>query len=706
MMGAYANQNKPKEPVLKIPIHEINARHPLGSHLPFPMNVNAPETSPRNEWPRPSLEPAPDSPNKGPRRRATLPSLILSQGDTAALTAMWDKETKENGVLKQTPTPDIGLAITSASGHNSRRRSRSADALNDMAREQDLIQAHSGEAKRASRAEEIAYWRASQLGTATRDFAPIHERLFERPDKGDSSSEASMKTANAIPQETSHGHLHTADDEDDDDDDEDSIQRRTPPNERQSFEQPSPENVRMSHPFIDRAIAPQIMNHVAPPANHSAPTLANSVDQVYSHHTRNFSRPVMEAPERNHLEERLDRLETWMQKVETSRNVPSVMLNSAPKTRASREPSNEEVGSKRKSVLNTDFGMGERESSVMQPRDERSMVDISPSTAHGSSPKTPTLPTHHANSSFNHNQPMPSSGLDSTQSFSNFSATKLPSQEFSPLHQQSYPYGQQYSQQNPESYRPATAHNFAHGQPPNHVASSLPSPNIYDHLAPLYAALRYERSKRKEFEIQMRQMRQELYDLSCYMRGYPPDRNWDGGAKPTNSFPQNHGNRMMPYPTPSPEDAFGGSAASFSSSTDFERERMRRRYNEQQQRQEQHQSRFSGDYDSSDNEGDNTRGGAEKETFRTPKEESTFNLSSQPPSQSLSENTSSPTDSDSKMSRSKLPTPKQSMKNMRSANNVAAQQAPSVPSAPTISAKASIGSIGTKNRFGFPGGKS
>src|SRR5262249_40576963 len=147
------------------------------------------------------------------------------------------------------------------------------------------------------------------------------------------------------------------------------------------------------------------------------------------HHTRNFSRPVVDSPDRGHLEERLSRLETWMQKVERSRGRPSVLLDTAPKGKGSSEgeagASNEDIANKRRSMLHVDAAVVDRESSIMHPKDEPSMVDLSPSTGRGSSPKTPTLPSMGSAYSFNHAQAANNS-FDS-QSFQSYSTSKLPS---------------------------------------------------------------------------------------------------------------------------------------------------------------------------------------------------------------------------------------------------------------------------------------
>jgi len=95
----------------------------------------------------------PQSPH---RRRATLPSIVLSPAEAAALSKYWDRggaisvelESNDRG---RTPTPLIGLAITSNTA--SRRRSRSADAMNELAAQ------HASDVRRRSTDAHLHPWR-------------------------------------------------------------------------------------------------------------------------------------------------------------------------------------------------------------------------------------------------------------------------------------------------------------------------------------------------------------------------------------------------------------------------------------------------------------------------------------------------------------------------------------------------------------------
>lgn len=141
-----------------IPVRELEPINPLGQHLPFPMNVNAPqEASPPHDYltfegPAPNLN----------RRRATLPSVLLSDAEVQALSAAiggsskqvpWEE--RQDGA--SIPSPQIGIALSSpphtAQSMQSKRRSRSAGALRDLAKARPSIERR--------RSAEIRYWRNS-----------------------------------------------------------------------------------------------------------------------------------------------------------------------------------------------------------------------------------------------------------------------------------------------------------------------------------------------------------------------------------------------------------------------------------------------------------------------------------------------------------------------------------------------------------------
>ncbi|KAF2748741.1 hypothetical protein M011DRAFT_476127 [Sporormia fimetaria CBS 119925] len=129
-----------------MPIRELEPINPLGQHLPFPMNVNAPqEMSPRHDYltfERPSGEQA--------QRRATLPSLLLAPTEGRLV------HSADASPLSP-QSPQIGIALSSppppAHSKQSKRRSRSAGALRDLTKARSSIERR--------RSEEIRYWRSS-----------------------------------------------------------------------------------------------------------------------------------------------------------------------------------------------------------------------------------------------------------------------------------------------------------------------------------------------------------------------------------------------------------------------------------------------------------------------------------------------------------------------------------------------------------------
>jgi hypothetical protein len=172
--GLLRQSPKPKETTVgprisDLPVRELMPINPLGQHLPFPMNVNAPqETSPHHEYLTFDLPPS----DLG-RRRATLPSVLhanaSSQSLSAATKRMSSLEERNDGEL----SPQIGIALSSpsyggqAQSISSKRRSRSAGALRDLAKART-----STERRRSA---EIRYWRQSyQTGS-------IHSTNTQRP---------------------------------------------------------------------------------------------------------------------------------------------------------------------------------------------------------------------------------------------------------------------------------------------------------------------------------------------------------------------------------------------------------------------------------------------------------------------------------------------------------------------------------------------
>jgi hypothetical protein len=149
--------------------------------LPFPMNVNAPQpeslAKDRKAANYLSFETSP----RVHRRRATLPSMILSPEESMTLHKMWSttdltpigSASDQSGMASfGLPSPPIGVAISSSTAHPN-RRSRSAGALHEMAKRQ----AQSTQLTR--RSSEIKFWRASKIDSkqdvledGSRDITP------------------------------------------------------------------------------------------------------------------------------------------------------------------------------------------------------------------------------------------------------------------------------------------------------------------------------------------------------------------------------------------------------------------------------------------------------------------------------------------------------------------------------------------------------
>jgi len=131
------------------------------------------------------------------RRRATLPSLIISPQDAAALHRMWSSTDlapisgSEKSPSQGIPSPSIGLAISSG-GANPNRRSRSAGALHEMARRQEMNM------QMRRRSSEIKYWRASKIDSA-QDEQPLSRKSSPAPSsKASSFAPAQTEVSDAL----------------------------------------------------------------------------------------------------------------------------------------------------------------------------------------------------------------------------------------------------------------------------------------------------------------------------------------------------------------------------------------------------------------------------------------------------------------------------------------------------------------------------
>jgi hypothetical protein len=137
-------------------VEEPQPIYPLGQHLPYPMNVNAPPASPPQEYLTFDMQ----SLDLG-RRRATLPTLPSavvhrhSLDESRGKLPPWDEKQDEDSV----PSPEIGVAFSSPvhaiTSKAHKRRSRSADALHHLFKDRTSIERR--------RSAEIRYWRESYM---------------------------------------------------------------------------------------------------------------------------------------------------------------------------------------------------------------------------------------------------------------------------------------------------------------------------------------------------------------------------------------------------------------------------------------------------------------------------------------------------------------------------------------------------------------
>lgn len=135
--------------ISELPVEELQPLHPLGRQLPFPMNVNAPQASPPHDYLRF------DRP-----RRASLPSILTtashrySMSESHGRFSTWEERIDDDPL----PSPGIGIAFSSptqATSVRHKRRSRSADALLDLAKDRG--------SNDRDQSVELRHWRASYM---------------------------------------------------------------------------------------------------------------------------------------------------------------------------------------------------------------------------------------------------------------------------------------------------------------------------------------------------------------------------------------------------------------------------------------------------------------------------------------------------------------------------------------------------------------
>lgn len=360
------------------------------------MNINAPDTSasPSNYL---SFETGP----RVHRRRATLPSMILSPDDAAALRKIWSSQDLQSrspsaqGLGQILPSPEIGIAFTS--GSNPNRRSRSAGALHELS--------VAGSRRRSS---EIRYWRTSR----------IDMEQWESERRVSTSSECRSRGSSIVP--SVHNSITEA-----------------------------------SNDFSDTGSSFHGDNAHAVDLG----TVASKKDLTDKHVN------VVEA-RLSQLEFNMQHLSLSLQEITQQKDREPFVLDKAP------------IQQKRHTSLNGSRNSSPAHSAVLS---SRSLLPKQPATSRSASVENPAIQI----ASLHH--------MHSSNPFSPSSPTML-------------------SPGSAQTVRPSTSQ----AVPQAHrviLEEAAPSPLIHDHLAPLYNALRYERSVRKGLETQVLQLRRDVLEL-------------------------------------------------------------------------------------------------------------------------------------------------------------------------------------------------
>lgn len=295
-----------------LPVQELKPLHPLGQHLPFPMNVNAPQASPPQEYL------TFDSQGPGIRRRATLPSVPSagiqrhSLDEARGRLSTWEERQDEEDAL---PSPGIGIALSSPAPAQtplqSRRRSRSAGALRDLVKGRASIERR--------RSAEIRYWRESHASgsvysrpqtaktSETMRSVQAQEPFIQAPES-DSVMEMSATLGHADEPETPEQEAS-------------ELQEREA--ERREVEPPASAfnfGILRSAFSDEDDVIPEPQGE-APPTPSRNPNRISIEDRVH------------------HLENKFENLETSMHRISTRNNRQTIILENPPKTFRTRNRS-------------------------------------------------------------------------------------------------------------------------------------------------------------------------------------------------------------------------------------------------------------------------------------------------------------------------------------------------------------------------------
>ncbi|KAF2005553.1 hypothetical protein P154DRAFT_570849 [Amniculicola lignicola CBS 123094] len=393
----------PRQRISELPVRELEPLNPLGQHLPFPMNVNAPqETSPQHDYL--TFDTPPNFPTN---RRATLPSLLLPSSSASwtgagRLTALDERHDAES-----IESPQIGIALSSPPGAptsvHSKRRSRSAGALRDLAKA--MAVAGAGGAARPSverrRSEEIRFWRNSYQSTS------VYSVQTPRP-------RTAQTVETVLSRETTE--TSTRVDEEDEEVISEGNVARVPTVEQQD----SGVVQSVSVVPVDQFDFGNLKNEFEEP---EMPEVHQAAPDVPGRSVRRFS-----IEDRvKHLEDHVQDMETIVRRLSGRNNRQTIILENAPKGRRSRNRSSSATSDRQGSHHSSKSS--NRTLSVKQEMDEPPSPILAPLSAVAELPPSTTVPKPVLSQ-----DPSPAAHLPSTSLSSIFSQTSTLQDQVHALH--------------------------------------------------------------------------------------------------------------------------------------------------------------------------------------------------------------------------------------------------------------------------------
>ncbi|RMZ70686.1 hypothetical protein GMOD_00000817 [Pyrenophora seminiperda CCB06] len=308
-----------------LPVKELEPLHPLGQHLPYPMNVNAPPASPPKEY----LFPNTQTPDFGRRRAtlATVPSAVIqrhSMDEPGIKMATWDERHEEDAMSSS----GIGIALSSptqSTPKQDRRRSRSADALHGLFKERASSD--------RNRSAEIKYWRESYMSGS----------IYSRPDTAktvDSTPDTAktMETIRSVqinepiiqePETESFNEMSAT-----------LVQADDPQTPTPMAEEPTQHEQEGAHPPVSAFNFGDLKAAAfdAPAESTAENRQSSEVSAPPAPRVRSQSRVSLE-DRVNHLESRYTNLESMTRRLSSRNNRETIILENAPRNLRSRNRS-------------------------------------------------------------------------------------------------------------------------------------------------------------------------------------------------------------------------------------------------------------------------------------------------------------------------------------------------------------------------------